>query len=355
MTLEEFAKTNPSEEQINQLSEADRHDFENADITYSVTYNEPLTTNEGEQAQSDQFMNEDAGPKKCQPRRFEMCSAYRIRSIHYQRVNFKLRIKGERTIELSVKNLMDERGPIVTAIPSVTLIKETPKLGDETFTFTLTDQDRESMSAKFTVRSERLKDEPRVYPGPQTITVPVPFKVEDQKVITQGATSSSLIDGSITPSDPTFHGDGGKMRCSKESNSSSITNCVNPEQLPVLVFDGNKGFEHIAANIHTAIVVDKKTAFLTRDDTQARRHRYESCTKNSEEKLGKKPKPTEMKNASCDEYPFAGTREGGGDATVRWVPRSENSKQGGTIISFFRQNQVQPNEQFIVEAVLKDA
>lgn len=63
MTLEEFAKTNPSEEQINQLSEADRHDFENADITYSVTYNEPLTTNEGEQAQSDQFMNEDAGPK----------------------------------------------------------------------------------------------------------------------------------------------------------------------------------------------------------------------------------------------------------------------------------------------------
>ena len=62
-----------------------------------------------------------------------------------------------------------------------------------------------------------------------------------------------------------------------------------------------------------------------------------------------------MKNASCDEYPFAGTREGGGDATVRWVPRSENSKQGGTIISSFRQNQVQPNEQFIVEAVLKDA
>lgn len=41
---------------------------------------------------------------------------------------------------------------------------------------------------------------------------------------------------------------------------------------------------------------------------------------------------------SCDEYPFASSREGGGTAIIRGVPLDENSQQGRDLAKFLREN-----------------
>ena len=87
---------------------------------------------------------------------------------------------------------------------------------------------------------------------------------------------------------------------------------------------------------------------LTRDSTLARKNRVASCQKDREKKLGEKPD-----GWSCDEYPFATTEEGGKDARVQWVPASENNRQGGKMMNFYRSQQIIDRDKFIVKAVLK--
>ncbi|MFJ5548737.1 NucA/NucB deoxyribonuclease domain-containing protein [Streptomyces sp. NPDC093225] len=58
---------------------------------------------------------------------------------------------------------------------------------------------------------------------------------------------------------------------------------------------------------------------------------------------------------SCDEYPFASTKEGGTALGsfyrgVAWVPRAEQNSQGGLLSSFYRTNRVLENDPFWVKA-----
>ncbi|MFF0746704.1 NucA/NucB deoxyribonuclease domain-containing protein [Streptomyces sp. NPDC004111] len=58
---------------------------------------------------------------------------------------------------------------------------------------------------------------------------------------------------------------------------------------------------------------------------------------------------------SCDEYPFASTKEGGlrlakEDRGTRWVPASEQNQQGGKLTTFYKQYRVLVNDPFFVRA-----
>lgn len=58
--------------------------------------------------------------------------------------------------------------------------------------------------------------------------------------------------------------------------------------------------------------------------------------------------PKAPKGQSLDEYPFASTAEGGSGSVVRPVPRGEQNYQGGKLSSFYRDNGVNPGDQFHV-------
>jgi hypothetical protein len=52
-------------------------------------------------------------------------------------------------------------------------------------------------------------------------------------------------------------------------------------------------------------------------------------------------------NGSCDEYPFASTREGGGSARTEEVHRDEQNCQGGTLSRAY-QDRIAQGEQYVV-------
>ncbi|KAL1957772.1 hypothetical protein VTO42DRAFT_5490 [Malbranchea cinnamomea] len=76
---------------------------------------------------------------------------------------------------------------------------------------------------------------------------------------------------------------------------------------------------------------------LTYDPNQAnvdKRRKASGCSKNP---CGKNSKlPWRKFGDSCDEFPFASTKEGGKGAQLRCVPRKENSSEGGQLSRFYK-------------------
>ncbi|MDG5808722.1 NucA/NucB deoxyribonuclease domain-containing protein [Streptomyces ossamyceticus] len=85
------------------------------------------------------------------------------------------------------------------------------------------------------------------------------------------------------------------------------------------------------------------------NDTQKDKNRAAVCPKSApdaEKKAGR---------TSCDEYPFASTREGGtklpaAQRTITWVKKAENDSQGATITNWRRAFHVMNNDPFYVIA-----
>ncbi len=125
--------------------------------------------------------------------------------------------------------------------------------------------------------------------------------------------------------------------------------CVFPEYWPTVDMSG---LPHIAPHI---LLVEGRGAHLGNaaynsplskgtGRQQARNNRRQVCR-------GKPPK----KGWNCDEYPFASTAQGGTSVSAvnrstAWVPRSENSKQGGILGSFYKINRLLPHDKFFVAA-----
>lgn len=63
------------------------------------------------------------------------------------------------------------------------------------------------------------------------------------------------------------------------------------------------------------------------------------------------PKPTDMIEPSCDEYPFASSMEGGAGARTMWVPINENNRQGEKMSGFYSNNQIQSGDNYVVEVI----
>jgi nicotinamidase-related amidase len=113
--------------------------------------------------------------------------------------------------------------------------------------------------------------------------------------------------------------------------------------LPVLTFSKSK-IPTIAAHVEAAQSAGKPVT-LTRvtDDATIKANRSAACGKF---------KPTAAETAkgftSCDEYPFASSKEGGAGANVAGVPLAEQNSQGGTMSAFYRNNNIKDGDKFTV-------
>ncbi|WP_259408273.1 NucA/NucB deoxyribonuclease domain-containing protein [Streptomyces akebiae] len=115
------------------------------------------------------------------------------------------------------------------------------------------------------------------------------------------------------------------------------TQCRN---LPVFVVDGKRTPE-IAINDRSAI--DKGHPLLL--------HYAKNKGENRDNRELAGCMSAWTGSGSCDEYPFASTREGGLGAQTRGVPLSEQMKQGSDLSAFYRSNKMQRNDEFLVAVI----
>ncbi|XP_028407207.1 uncharacterized protein LOC114529590 [Dendronephthya gigantea] len=89
---------------------------------------------------------------------------------------------------------------------------------------------------------------------------------------------------------------------------------------------------HVCANMENAIQngAPSQLYYLKNATQTAINRRASGCPKLQREHGNS--------TTSCDEYPFASTQQGGAGAFIRLVPRVENSRQGGYLSQFYRQN-----------------
>jgi hypothetical protein len=105
-------------------------------------------------------------------------------------------------------------------------------------------------------------------------------------------------------------------------------------RLPVFVVDTRRT-PAIAAHIRTAQAAGKP-AILHRVVPRPRDRRPGAC------RGWRGP-------ASCDEYPFASTLEGGpGKASIAGVPLWEQRRQGGDLLGFYRRHRIGNGDAFVV-------
>ena len=96
-------------------------------------------------------------------------------------------------------------------------------------------------------------------------------------------------------------------------------------KLPEFHYDCSK-VPTICENTRQAIDAGM-TQYLSRSGSGISRNRYAAC--------GGAGAPSGL---SCDEYPFASTRQGGKGAKISYVPKRENYSQGGQLSAFYRKN-----------------
>ncbi|MGC5164704.1 NucA/NucB deoxyribonuclease domain-containing protein [Rhodococcus sp. DT1] len=138
------------------------------------------------------------------------------------------------------------------------------------------------------------------------------------------------------------------LRC--DNAVGAFPGCVNPDYTPTLTFTG---LSYINMNIgnhqsNTGVGATWGTPLHRGESPLAAvANRDAACNTNRDEALGEPPDG--MVDPSCDEYPFASSVEGGGAASVLWVPLAENLSQGGQTSTFYQNNRVMPGDAFFVD------
>ncbi|SPO25720.1 uncharacterized protein UTRI_03085 [Ustilago trichophora] len=92
---------------------------------------------------------------------------------------------------------------------------------------------------------------------------------------------------------------------------------------------------NICSNDCYAIQCAGKPTTLHRDSANASINRANTACK-SPNRCANNPSDSN----SCDEYPYASSKEGGAGSVTRCVPSTENSRQGGTLSSFYTANSI---------------
>ncbi|KAJ9479018.1 hypothetical protein PHBOTO_002492 [Pseudozyma hubeiensis] len=100
---------------------------------------------------------------------------------------------------------------------------------------------------------------------------------------------------------------------------------------------------NICSNDCYAIQCASKPTTLHRDSANASANRAETACKSPNRCSGN---PDDSN--SCDEYPYASSQEGGAGSVTRCVPSTENSRQGGTLSSFYTNNDIEDGDAYNV-------
>ncbi len=113
------------------------------------------------------------------------------------------------------------------------------------------------------------------------------------------------------------------------------------DDLPILKFSREK-MPNIADNIDEAIEAGHPST-LTREADKSAIKANRKAALNEIDKA--------KKGNSLDEYPFASSKEGGVGSNVKSVPKGEQNIQGGTMSSFYQNNNIADGDKFIVEII----
>lgn len=128
------------------------------------------------------------------------------------------------------------------------------------------------------------------------------------------------------------------------SEKSRIENC-GPERVirektcddvKVVIMDAAR-MPFITRNISLAWA-DGHPPILTKDSTREAANRKMACPRSFVRKFA----------GSCDEYPFAATRQGGQGARTEEVPRRENNCQGGTLSTAYRYQNIADGDDYLL-------
>lgn len=142
------------------------------------------------------------------------------------------------------------------------------------------------------------------------------------------------------------------LRCDNAAEVDSTMGCANVHWTPTYTFS-SADFPGVVANIVAGqskfnnVGNPSGEALIRVTGEELRRNRSLACSPGRiAEELP--PKPSNMVDPSCDEYPFAGSKQGGVDTTLRWVPQLENSAQGNALQKLHRNNRVMAGDWFYV-------
>ena len=324
-------------EQIAALSEADKQDMAAAGLIWENVTTEEVSADEA-------GFEQEAGD--CVPTRFYNCSLYRIALQHCTGTIRRPKCTeiGKRWFLFRVENTMNSDNQMVFAQSYVQITHTRGHPLDELLTFTLLDENKKPMSIQMHASTIDIKKVFRYDLG--KLLLSVPYSAPGEPPVKQHGGLETNFTHYVMTLDMT---QAARIRCSGAWNSAH-RNCVNPDFQPTIIFD-RATFPYIADNIETAIATGKPSV-LTRDNTEVTANRNAACPKSQLKRLDKLgPKPKNMVSPSCDEYPFASSKEGGEKAQVMWVPLAENTEQGKLISAFLKEQQVQNNDKYKVKVI----
>ncbi|MFW0790007.1 NucA/NucB deoxyribonuclease domain-containing protein [Gordonia sp. CPCC 205333] len=127
--------------------------------------------------------------------------------------------------------------------------------------------------------------------------------------------------------------------------------CVNVAFTPTLNFSPSK-YPYVSKNIRNGFSKGYPSTLNRVDGGLKDDNRKVACSDARKAALGPKPDfshtPWKDTSASCDEYPFASSRQGGSATVIAWVPSGENSSQGGTLGGFYARERVMDGDLYRV-------
>jgi len=150
----------------------------------------------------------------------------------------------------------------------------------------------------------------------------------------------------------------GKVRCDNSATIGRIApGCVYPDVDPVFILSGSAvpaSPEH-AAFVKVALASGKpgapSGAPLRRlaDDAAKKANRDRAC-----KDFVPRPSPPgtpPLQKDSCDEFPFAGTYEGGANTLTEHVPLGDNTNGGNKYATFIRDHRLWDKDEFFIQVV----
>ncbi|MDQ3576805.1 MAG: NucA/NucB deoxyribonuclease domain-containing protein [Actinomycetota bacterium] len=130
----------------------------------------------------------------------------------------------------------------------------------------------------------------------------------------------------------------------KECTPEQLMKDKRCKNLPVMVFDAVR-MPYISRHITMAWQAGHPALLHRGEQGTGGTNRSLVCTAQ---------RKVELKPASCDEYPFASTMEGGAGASTEGVPNREQQIQGGIVNGTYAKNNMQTGDQFLVVVINGD-
>jgi hypothetical protein len=124
----------------------------------------------------------------------------------------------------------------------------------------------------------------------------------------------------------------------KDCTPEQLTKDKRCKNLPIVPIDAAK-MPYIARHIAMAWQLGQPALLHKTNEENRKANNSLACNE---------PRKAALKPASCDEYPFASSIEGGPDASTQGVPLSEQRIQGGTIRATYSTNNIQEGDEYLV-------